>query len=160
MTGIWGEEALRLRTKLPSADTCPGKVREWEQSGASRAGVRVVRKYVSSVDRGACSLLGRIQAGPAWVSAGNRGGDGLRWAVTPQPLSRENLSLHQMHNKLRTLDGAHSRASYLSLRMSISGSLFLGVSKSNTAFFSKCRLPSSQLSSRGVKERGSPRLDI
>lgn len=119
-----------------------------------------MRKYVSSVDRGACSLLGRVQAGPAWVSASHRGGDGLRWAVTPQPLSWENLSFHQMHNELWALDRAHRRAAYCSLRTSISGSLFLGVSKSNAAFFSKCHLPSSQLRSRGVKERGSPRLDI
>lgn len=101
----------------------------------------MVRKYVSSVDRGACSLLGRMQAGPAWVSAGSRGRDRLRWAVTPQPPSQENLSLHQMHNKLRALDGTHSRASYFSLQMSVSGSLFLGVSKSNTAFFQNVLSP-------------------
>lgn len=93
-----------------------------------------MRKYVSSADRGACSLLGRTQAGPAWVPAGNRGGDGLRWAVTPQPLTGTPVTPSEAQ-RASGVRWSPPPGFLLGLRVSVSGSLFLGVSKSTLHFF-------------------------
>lgn len=113
-------------TKLSPADTAPGEVCQREQRGASSPGVREAGQYRLPC-WGGCR--------PAQVSAGSRGGGRAALSSDSTATFRGKPVSSSDAQQASGVRWSQQPGFLTPLQMRVSGSLFLGVRKSNAVFF-------------------------